>query len=74
MPHNDRHQLKMNAITDFGIMAARAQLGKGESRMTCADCDEPIPEARRKASIGCQYCIACQSEHDHIITIPYGKR
>ena len=32
----------------------------------CEDCDEPIPEARRKAlaSKGCTRCISCQEKHD----------
>ena len=30
------------------------------SRVDCLDCEEPIPEARRKAAPGCQRCINCQ--------------
>lgn len=36
----------------------------GESRETCAECDEPIPEARRKALPGVKLCIECQREKD----------
>jgi phage/conjugal plasmid C-4 type zinc finger TraR family protein len=36
----------------------------GESRMTCADCDEPIPEARRQAVPGVKLCLGCQQERD----------
>ena len=36
----------------------------GESRATCADCDEPIPEARRQAVPGVKLCVACQQERD----------
>jgi phage/conjugal plasmid C-4 type zinc finger TraR family protein len=32
----------------------------GESATHCAECDDPIPEARRKAVPGCRLCIACQ--------------
>jgi phage/conjugal plasmid C-4 type zinc finger TraR family protein len=28
----------------------------------CEDCEEPIPEGRRKAAPGCTRCIRCQ-EH-----------
>ncbi len=27
----------------------------------CARCDEPIPEGRRNAILGCTTCITCQS-------------
>ena len=36
----------------------------GESRATCADCDEPIPEARRQALPGVKLCVACQQDRD----------
>ena len=37
---------------------------KGESLTHCAECDEPIPEARRTAIPGVKLCIDCQSERD----------
>lgn len=36
----------------------------GESASHCADCDEPIPEARRVAIPGVKLCIECQTERD----------
>jgi phage/conjugal plasmid C-4 type zinc finger TraR family protein len=36
----------------------------GESRATCADCEEPIPEARRAALPGVTLCRDCQEERD----------
>lgn len=36
----------------------------GESLTECADCGEPIPEARRKAQPGVKLCIDCQQEND----------
>ncbi|WP_224815829.1 DksA/TraR family C4-type zinc finger protein [Hasllibacter sp. MH4015] len=36
----------------------------GESLTHCADCDEPIPEARRKALPGVKLCIDCASDRD----------
>jgi phage/conjugal plasmid C-4 type zinc finger TraR family protein len=36
----------------------------GESRTHCAECDEPIPEARRAAVPGVKLCIECQQERD----------
>lgn len=32
----------------------------------CLDCSEPIPEARRLAQTGVQYCVVCQPAHDKI--------
>jgi len=36
----------------------------GESFARCAECDEPIPEARRTAIPGVKLCIDCQNERD----------
>ncbi|MCS5737226.1 TraR/DksA C4-type zinc finger protein, partial [Herbiconiux daphne] len=74
MPHNDRHQLKMNATIDFGIAAARSQLGTGESETHCLDCGKSIPQKRREIVKGCKYCITCQSNHDKRITLPYERQ
>ena len=30
----------------------------------CAECGEPIPEARRLAVPGCRLCIDCQTERE----------
>ena len=35
------------------------------SLKNCADCGEPIPEARRKAVSGCMRCIVCQEYFEH---------
>lgn len=34
---------------------------KDVSALYCQDCDEPIPEARRKALPGCSRCTECQT-------------
>ena len=36
----------------------------GESPTHCAECDEPIPEARRAALPGVKLCVECASERD----------
>lgn len=36
----------------------------GESLTHCAECDEEIPEARRKAIPGVKLCIDCMQERD----------
>jgi phage/conjugal plasmid C-4 type zinc finger TraR family protein len=36
----------------------------GDSLTHCAECEEPIPEARRIAIPGIKLCIDCQQERD----------
>jgi len=36
----------------------------GESLQDCADCGEPIAEARRKAVPGVKLCLECQNDRD----------
>lgn len=36
----------------------------GESLAFCAECEEPIPEARRRAVPGVKLCIDCQRARD----------
>ena len=36
----------------------------GDSLTHCADCEEPISEARRQAIPGVKLCIDCMQEHD----------
>ena len=36
----------------------------GESLTHCAECEEEIPEARRKAIPGVKLCIDCMQERD----------
>ncbi|MCX7560878.1 DksA/TraR family C4-type zinc finger protein [Sulfitobacter sp. F26204] len=46
---------------------ARLKLRKtpvGESLTHCAECEEPIPEARRQALPGVKLCIDCVRERD----------
>lgn len=42
---------------------------QGESLTHCADCEEPIPEARRLALPGVKLCRDCQQERDgaHVV-------
>ncbi|MDJ0795029.1 MAG: DksA/TraR family C4-type zinc finger protein [Woeseiaceae bacterium] len=57
-------QDQIDATVEDAVKHARDQLPRGESLMHCAECDAPIPEARRQAVPGVRLCIACQSEHD----------
>lgn len=57
-------QEQIDANVEDAVKRARSQLGKGESLPFCEDCEEPIPEARRRAVPGVRRCIRCQSEYD----------
>lgn len=57
-------QDQIDATVKDAIKRARAGLPSGTSRSHCAECDAPIPEARRKALPGVRLCVACQSEVD----------
>ena len=57
-------QEQIDASVESAVERARSRIPVGESRKRCADCDQEIPEARRKAVPGVQYCVKCQAEHD----------
>ena len=57
-------QQQIDDTVDSEVARARSRLPKGESRLTCEDCDEAIPEARRKALPGVRRCVGCQKEID----------
>lgn len=46
------------------VQRARGNLPKGESALECDECGDAIPQARREALPGVQYCVKCQSELD----------
>jgi phage/conjugal plasmid C-4 type zinc finger TraR family protein len=52
-----------DTITDE-VMRARARMPTGPGQITCAECGEDIPEARRRAMPGARTCVACQSAFD----------
>ena len=55
-------QDQIDATIKDGIRRARTQLRKGPGLKRCAECDAPIPAARRKAVPGVRHCVACQEE------------
>lgn len=57
-------QDQIDASIEDAVERARSRLPSGESRADCAECGDPIPEARRKAIAGVRLCITCQSERD----------
>ena len=46
------------------VKRARARLASGHGQMHCTECDEEIPEARRRAVPGVRTCVACQDGLD----------
>lgn len=57
-------QQQVEDSIDDAVKEARTRLPLGESAEFCIECGEPIPQARRKALPGVQYCINCQQEHE----------
>ena len=55
-------QEQIDAGVEDAVKLARSRLPKGASLTHCDVCEEPIPEARRKAVPGVRLCVDCQSE------------
>ncbi|MBF0528133.1 MAG: DksA/TraR family C4-type zinc finger protein [Deltaproteobacteria bacterium] len=53
---------QIKATVEDGVKLARSQLSDGESLTHCQECEDVIPEARRKAIPGVRFCVKCQSE------------
>ncbi len=56
-------QIEASVSDELNRMKARKQ-PQGESLRFCADCEEEIPEARRRAIPGVKLCIDCMQERD----------
>lgn len=57
-------QEQIDASVADEVARARSRLLRGASLTRCQDCDEPIPEARRRAVPGVRRCVSCQAEVD----------
>ena len=55
-------QEQIDASVNDSVKLARSRLPSGESLTHCQECEEPIPEARRKAIPGVRLCIDCQQD------------
>ena len=55
-------QDQIDASVQDAVKLARSRMPGGESRTHCEQCEETIPEARRKAIPGVRLCINCQAE------------
>ena len=56
-------QIEASISDELERMRARKQ-PSGQSLTHCADCEEPIPEARRDALPGVKLCIDCAGQRD----------
>jgi len=56
-------QIEATISDELERMKARKTV-VGESLRYCAECEEEIPEARRKAIPGVKLCIDCMQERD----------
>lgn len=54
-------QDQIEASIDDAVQRARSQLTNGDSAVNCDECDQVIPQQRRKAIAGVRLCVACQS-------------
>ncbi|EEB84422.1 DksA/TraR family C4-type zinc finger protein [Roseobacter sp. GAI101] len=57
-------QIEASINDELARLKARKAL-QGESLTHCAECEEPIPEARRVALPGVKLCIDCVNERDN---------
>lgn len=57
-------QEQIDATVEDAVKVARKRLPSGISLTHCEECDEAIPEARRKALPGVRCCVACQTAHE----------
>ena len=55
---------QIEATVRDAVERARSQLPQGPSLSQCAECGEPIAEARRQAIPGVRLCLTCQQAAD----------
>ena len=57
-------QDQIDATVKDGVRRAQSRLAAGPGLTQCAECDAPIPEARRNAIPGVRLCVTCQEAAD----------
>jgi len=57
-------QEQIDATVRDAIDRAKSHLPAGQSLANCAECGEPIPDARREALPGVRLCLPCQQAAD----------
>lgn len=61
---NDQIETSTAEAVARARLRARLREAQGPGAETCAECDEPIPVARRMAVPGVRLCLDCQSLRD----------
>lgn len=62
---DDAVQEQIDSTIDDAVARARRAIHHGASAEYCEQCGESIPEARRLALPGVQYCVQCQQKRDN---------
>lgn len=55
-------EIRQDALRDQAVRAGLAGKTIDDSAQLCRICTDAIPEARRRALLGVQTCIECQTE------------
>ncbi|MDJ0623077.1 MAG: DksA/TraR family C4-type zinc finger protein [Desulfocapsaceae bacterium] len=67
---------QIDASVEDAVKQARSRLPRGKSLTHCQECEEPIPEPRRRALPGVRLCIDCQTEteKEQTVSSTYNRR
>lgn len=57
-------QIEASIEDELARMKMQGRRSSALGRSHCAECEEPIPQARRSAIPGVQLCVDCQAERD----------
>ena len=58
------HAIHNNLNAVAGVRRKLEEQAAQPSAEECEECGDEIPEARRKAVPGVQYCVFCQEKHE----------
>lgn len=64
-------QIEASISDELARMRAKKK-PTGESLTHCAECEEPIPQARREALPGVKLCLDCQQDRDSAFQVRGG--
>jgi phage/conjugal plasmid C-4 type zinc finger TraR family protein len=67
----ENEQMEASIQDELARLKAR-KAPVGDSLTHCAECEEPIPEARRTALPGVKLCIDCMQERDQAYRVRGG--
>ena len=62
------HAMILSENEQYRVRKQLEEQARRPSAVYCDECDVKIPEARRLAIKGCQYCVNCQTKHDRVVT------